>query len=287
MPIELERISFSYKSNDGADVQALSDISLEIAEGEFVGIMGRTGCGKTTFIQLMAGLLTPASGKVLLDGHDINQKNYDRKKLRSNISIVFQFPEYQLFETTVEKDVAFGLKHLDISRDEAKDRVKWALETMGFSFEAVRSRSPLSLSGGEKRRVAIAGALVTKPRFLFFDEPIAGLDPINRQSFLEIISQINQEGTTIVMVSHNEDAICEYAKRVVVFKDGVLAVDGNVKDVFSNTKMVEGLHLNVGTVRTVGDMLTKHGIPIPHTATSYNELFSAIKLAFVPGGLQI
>ena len=283
MPIELKNVSFAYSASDGNDIPALRDVCLKINEGDFVGIMGHTGCGKTTLIQLMAGLMTPASGKILLDGHDINEKNYARSKLRESISLVFQFPEYQLFETTVEKDVAFGLKHLNISRDEANDRVKWALETMGFSFDSVRTRSPLSLSGGEKRRVAIAGALVTKPRFLFFDEPIAGLDPANRHSFLEIVTRLNKEGTAIVMVSHNEDAICEYAKRLLVFNKGILAIDDNVKHVFSNPKMLEGLHLNISTARTIGDMLSMRGIPIPNTATSYHELLCAIKTAFAGG----
>jgi energy-coupling factor transport system ATP-binding protein len=239
--------------------------------------MGHTGCGKTTLIQFMAGLLTPVSGMVLFDGLDINKRDYDRAKLREDVSVVFQFPEYQLFESTVERDVAFGLKHSGLGRKEISERVKWALEIMGFNFDSIRKKSPLSLSGGEKRRVAIAGALVTKPRFLIFDEPIAGLDQMSRNSFLEIISKLNHEGTAVVMVSHNADAISEYCKRVVIFNDGWLVTDGLVKDVFSDIKRLEKLHLNAGIPRTIGHMLSERGMEIPDTVTSYDELFSEIK----------
>ena len=284
MSIELKNASFTYWTSDGKDVRALMDISFKIEEGEFVGIMGHTGCGKTTLIQLIAGLLTPVSGSVLLDGHDINKRGYDRKVLRKSVSLVFQFPEYQLFESTVEKDVAFGLKHSGSSCDEVRARVKWAIETMQLPYDALRLQSPLSLSGGEKRRIAIAGALVTKPRFLIFDEPIAGLDPKGRHSFMETVSQLNREGTAIIMVTHNADAIGEYAKRLLVFDNGALVIDGAVNDVFSNSGRLESLHLNAGTVRNIGDMLSKRGIAIPSTAASYNELFSAIK-AVLAGGV--
>jgi energy-coupling factor transport system ATP-binding protein len=239
--------------------------------------MGHTGCGKTTLIQLMAGLLTPVSGRVSFDGLDINKRDYDRAKLREDVSVVFQFPEYQLFESTVERDVAFGLKHSGLGRKEISERVKWALEIMGFNFDLVRKKSPLSLSGGEKRRVAIAGALVTKPRYLFFDEPIAGLDQTSRNSFLKIITKLNHEGTTVVMISHNADAISEYCKRVVVFNDGELVTDGSVKDVFSDINKLEKLHLNAGIPRTIGHKLSERGIKIPDTVVSYGELFCAIR----------
>ncbi|MCL2662574.1 MAG: energy-coupling factor ABC transporter ATP-binding protein [Oscillospiraceae bacterium] len=277
MPIELESVSFAYKSADGSEIQALRDISIKIGDGEFVGIMGHTGCGKTTLIQLMAGLLTPVSGSVLFDGLDINMRDYDRAKLREAVSLVFQFPEYQLFESTVERDVAFGLKHSRQSRDEISERVRWSLEIMGFDFDLIRKKSPLSLSGGEKRRVAIAGALVTKPRYLIFDEPIAGLDQMSRNAFLEIIDELNREGTAVVMVSHNADAISEYCKRVIIFSDGELVTDGAVKEVFSDINKLEELYLNAGTPRTIGHMLSGHGMEISDKATSYDELLFAIK----------
>jgi len=277
MPIKLENVSFAYKSADGSDIQALRDVCIRIDDGEFVGIMGHTGCGKTTLIQLMAGLLTPVSGTILFDGLDINKRDYDRAKLREDVSLVFQFPEYQLFESSVERDVAFGLKYSRLSRDERNERVKWALETMGFDFDLIRKKSPLSISGGEKRRVAIAGALVTKPRFLVFDEPIAGLDPMSRNAFLEIITKMNRDGTAIVMISHNADAISEYCKRVVIMSNGELVIDGSARDVFSDITRLEELHLSAGIPRTIGHMLSEKGMEIPDTVTSYDELFFAIK----------
>lgn len=283
MPVALEDVSFFYKSNDGSDIPALRDVSLTINDGEFVGIMGRTGCGKTTLIQLMAGLMAPASGKVMLDERDINEKSYERSELRKALSFLFQFPDYQLFESTVEKDVAFALKHSALEQDEINERVKWALETMGFPFEAIRSQSPLSLSGGEKRRVAIAGALVTKPRFLIFDEPITGLDPRCCKSFLQTVSRLNSEGTTIIMVSHNSDALGEYAKRLLVFDNGRIALDGDVKDIFSDIERLKELHLNAGTPRTIADMLIRRGFNIPHTATSYAELLHSLKSQLTGG----
>ena len=194
MWIEVKNLSCSYGSGTASAQEALKDVSFKIEDGEFVGIMGHTGCGKSTLIQLIAGLLTPDRGQVLIDGEDINAPGYDRLALRGKVGIVFQYPEYQLFETTVEKDVAFVLKHSGLGKDERERRVKGALEAMGFSWEAVRKKSPLSLSGGEKRRVAIAGVLAAQPRILIFDEPIAGLDPFGRTAFLELSAKLNRRG---------------------------------------------------------------------------------------------
>ena len=277
MPLILENVSYFYPSHDRSLNPALSNVSLAINDGEFIGIMGHTGCGKTTLIQLMAGLLVPASGKVLLDGKDINGKEYNKAELRKNVGIVFQFPEYQIFESTVEKDLAFGLKHSGLPQSEVKDRIKWALETMGFSFDKTYSLPPLSLSGGEKRRIAIAGALVTRPRFLIFDEPIAGLDPMGSRSFLSTVSRLNSEGTTIIIVSHNAGALGEYADRLLVFDKAALVMDGAVKDVFSDIEKLKALQLNAGTPKTIADMLTRRGIPMPATVTSYAGLLCALK----------
>lgn len=278
MPIELAHITFSYQSNAGTVISALHDVSLRVNDGDFVGIMGHTGCGKTTLVQLISGLLTPTSGKILLNGKDINARAYDRSELRKNIGLVFQYPEYQLFETTVEKDVAFGLKHSGLDKNEVASRVKWALQTMEFSFEDIRSQSPLSLSGGEKRRVAIAGVLVTKPRVLIFDEPIAGLDPLSRLSFLKTVSRLNrEEGIAIIIISHNTDALAEYAKRILVLDNGRLIADGAVKEIFSNAEWLESLHLSSSTPRIIGKMLSNCGLMIPDAAITYSELLSALK----------
>ena len=286
MPIELDHVSYSYPVSSGGTVTALRDINLKIGDGEFVGIAGRTGCGKTTLIQLIAGLLVPASGRILIDGQDINDKRYDRGVLRKNVGLVFQYPEYQLFETTVEKDVAFGLKHSGLAPLELKDNVKWALETVGFSFDDIRSHSPLSLSGGEKRRVAIAGVLACKPKILIFDEPIAGLDPRSRQSFLHTVSKQNLQGTTIIMVSHNADALAEYAGRLLIIDNGVRAACGTVKEIFSDIDKLASIRLQASTPRLIGNLLSHRGIPVPDSVTSYNELLSFLTSRLKGGAPQ-
>ncbi|MFR6364900.1 energy-coupling factor ABC transporter ATP-binding protein [Gallintestinimicrobium sp.] len=172
----------------------LDQVSLQIGAGEFVGIVGCTGCGKTTLLKAMAGLLEVQSGEILLDGENIFSRRFDRAVLRRKVGMVFQYPEYQLFAQTVEKDVGFGLKYSRLSREEKQERVRWALEQMGFSYEEIKDQSPLSLSGGEKRRVAIAGVLATKPELLMLDEPLAGLDPMAREMFLEFLERTDRAG---------------------------------------------------------------------------------------------
>ena len=198
MLIKIESVSFTYAPGTAFETAALSDINLSIEGGEFIGLMGHTGCGKSTLIQLIAGLLRPSRGKILLEGRDINQKGYERNELREKVGILFQYPEYQLFETTVERDIAFGLKYLPLSAGEKSERVRWALETVGFSFDDIAAQSPLGLSGGEKRRMAIAGVLAAKPQILILDEPVAALDPLGRCDFMEFISGLNRSGTRCV-----------------------------------------------------------------------------------------
>ncbi len=277
MPVELENVSYTYAPSTPYEIEALSNVSLKINDGEFIGVMGHTGCGKSTMIQLIAGLLVPSEGKVTLDGSDINAKGYDRSTLRRDVGIVFQYPEYQLFETTVEKDVAFGLKHSGLDRGEMTERVKWALEIMGFSFDSIKNQSPLALSGGEKRRVAIAGVLAVRPKIVIFDEPIAGLDPLGREAFLKLISDINEKGTTIITVSHNTDSMAEYAKRIIVFDAGRLIMDGETREVFSDVKRMEELRLGVSQPRLIADMLSVRGIEMPRDIVSCDGLVSALK----------
>ncbi|MDE6864211.1 MAG: ATP-binding cassette domain-containing protein [Eubacterium sp.] len=187
MSIELKSVSYTYARNTNYQTQALDNINLTIGDGEFVGIMGQTGCGKSTLIQLIDGLLVPDAGCVLLDGQDINNKKYDRRILRKHIGLVFQLPEYQLFETTVERDIAFVLKQSHLSKAEKKERVIDALDAVGFDYDKIKDKSPLSFSGGEKKRLAIAGALAAKPKILIFDEPVAGLDCQGRAAFLKLV----------------------------------------------------------------------------------------------------
>ncbi len=284
MSIAIENVSFTYAAGTPCEVEALHQVCLTMRDGEFVGLMGHTGCGKTTLIQLIAGLETPLAGRILLDGADINEKRYDRSILRKTVGIVFQYPEYQLFETTVEKDVAFGLKYSDLSQPEVASRVQWALSECGFDFEKIRTQSPLALSGGEKRRVAIAGVLAAKPRVLMFDEPIAGLDPLGRQAFIALVMRLNREGVTVLMASHNADALCACARRIVVLDRGRIVADGETKAVFSDVRRMDKLRLGVSAPRRAADALLKRGIPIRQDAVRYDELLSALMETFGEGG---
>ena len=283
MPIELEHVSYVYAPGTPFEATALEDVSLKIGDGEFVGIMGHTGCGKTTMIQLIAGLMTPLHGKIMLDSKDINERRYDRNEMRRSMGIVFQYPEYQLFETTVEKDVAFGLKHNGMSRNEVKEQIRWALEMTGFVFETIRSQSPFALSGGEKRRVAIAGVLAVKPKIMIFDEPIAGLDPLGRELFLQLASRLNQSGTTVIIVSHNADALGDFAKRLVVLDKGRILMDGSTKEVFSEVSRMKKLRIGVSAPRQIADMLYRRGVEVPQDIVTYNELLAALKSRLTGG----
>ncbi len=261
MQIQLKQLCLQYDC-EGRKSDVLQDIDLQIGRGEFIGIMGRTGCGKTSLVQLMAGLLTPTSGQVLIDGEDINSMHYDKTILRGKLGYVFQYPEYQLFETTVYRDVAFALKYSKLLKKEVEARVRQALEDMGFDFEAIREESPLALSGGEKRRVAIAGVLAARPEILILDEPIAGLDPQARDAFLKLLKKLHAQGTTILMISHNADALADCVHRLIVINDGKKALDGTVEEVFSHEEVLSQMHLDVSFASRMSKKLA-----LPHSVT--------------------
>lgn len=277
MLIAIENVSFTYAPGTAFETAALSDINLSIEEGEFIGMMGQTGCGKSTLIQLIAGLLRPARGRILLEGRDINEKGYERNELREKVGLLFQYPEYQLFETTVERDVAFGLKYLPLTAGEKGERIRWALETVGFSFDAIRSQSPLGLSGGEKRRVAIAGVLAAKPQILILDEPVASLDPLGRFEFMELISRLNRSGTTIIMVSHNADILGEYAQRILVLEQGRLRIDAPAGEMFQDMERIGACNLDVSQPRKIAHLMQQKGFPFPQDIVRYDDLMAAIK----------
>lgn len=283
MPIELKNLSYTYGRKTPLEVKAVEDISLRIEDGEFVGIMGQTGCGKTTLIQLIAGLIEPVFGQVLLDQKDIHAKDYDRSILRRKVGVVFQYPEYQLFETTVEKDVAFGLKSLGLGREEIRARVKEALEKMGFSYERIRREAPMALSGGEKRRVAIAGVLAVDPQILIFDEPIAGLDASGRKNFLELAAQLNREGATILVISHDADSLCEYAKRILVLEQGKVILDGGPETVFGDMERAGAGRIGTSRVQRISAMLIQRGFPLSPHIVKYEELAGELKAVLKRG----
>lgn len=284
MPIAVNNVSYLYNRATPFETAALQDVSFMIENGEFIGIMGHTGCGKSTLIQLLAGLLTPDTGQIILDGQDINQKSYDRCTLRRKVGVVFQHPECQLFETTVYKDVAFGLKYAGLSPAETEARVRWALEITGFHDAQVRNQSPQSLSGGEKRRVAIAGVLAAKPEYLILDEPIAGLDPLGREAFLQLITRLNRDGMTILMVSHNADSLGSYARRLLVLDHGRLVRDGTTAAVFEDIDWMRAQHLGVSQSRELAHLLQQGGMNIPQSITSYEQLLPAVLRALKGGG---
>lgn len=276
MPISLESVSYTYAPDTAFQCRAIDGLSLTVDDGEFVGIMGSTGSGKSTLIQLMAGLLTPSSGRVLLDGEDIHQKSYDRIKLRRRVGLVFQYPEYQLFERTVEKDVGFALRRLGYGPEETREAVRRALKTVGLDYDKVRDKSPLGFSGGEKRRIAIAGVLASDPGILILDEPVAGLDPLGRDAFLDMVEGLNAKGVTILMVSHNADALSEHARRIVTLKEGRVFLDGSVKEVFSDVFALKSCGICCGQSRLAAELLRERGMDIPEGTVKYAELLSAV-----------
>lgn len=283
MPIEINNVSYIYNPGTPFETKALDHVCLQIDNAEFIGIMGHTGCGKSTLMQLIAGLLTPSDGQVFINGRDINDRRYDRNELRRKVGVVFQYPECQLFETTVYKDVAFGLKHAGLSKEQVTERVRWALTACGFQYEAVCSLSPMSLSGGEKRRVAIAGILAVQPDYLILDEPIAGLDPLGREAFLQMLAQLHTQGVTILMISHNADCIAEYTDRVLLFEAGRLLADGPTANIFADIAQMRQLRLGVSQSREIAWLLSQGGIEIPDHICSYAQLLPTV-LAALKGG---
>lgn len=272
MPVAVENLKFTYMKGLPFAHTALNDVTFQVRDGEFAGIIGHTGCGKSTLIQTIAGLIKPDEGKVLLDGADINAKGYDRKKLRARVGVVFQYPEYQLFEETVELDVAFGPKKAGIPEEEIMERVAWALDVVGMNVSDVGKLSPFELSGGQKRKVAIAGVLANKPGILILDEPIAGLDPAGRDNFMEFITKLNSMGTTILMISHNMDGLAEYANRILVMHRSKLIKDGTPKEVFADLGALKELGLGASEPREFAWMLKQKGVEVPDDIIRFEEL---------------
>lgn len=272
MSIALKNVSFVYMPGTPFEHKALDNINVEIGEGEFVGIIGHTGCGKSTLIQVMAGLITPTEGQVLLDGENILEKEYDRKKLRRKVGVVFQYPEYQLFEETVKLDVAFGPTKAGFGEEEIEEKVKWALDAVGCPVEEYGEYSPFELSGGQKRKIAIAGVIANKPDILILDEPIAGLDPKGRNEFMDFVKKLNDEGITIIMISHNMDGLCDYASRIIVMNRSQIKRDGTPKEIFSDMPMLRKYGLGASEAREVVFSLQEKGIDIPSDIITLDEL---------------
>lgn len=271
MPIEIKELSFSYDSKPFID-----NLDLKINDGEMVGIIGNTGCGKSTFVRLIAGLIKSDSGKIIIDGDDITNKKFNKKILRRKLGIVFQFPEMQLFEQTIEKDIFFGLKQYKLTYDEKYKRAKEALEFLGLDFEKIKDKSPLALSGGEKRKIAIAGILVCKPKYLIFDEPIAGLDCNSRDCFMKLLLALKQNGTTIIIISHNTDYLAEYADRILVMDGGKIILDDKPNEIFNQATLLNNLNIGVCNSKEIANLLNKNGFNIQSDILKYDDLLSSI-----------
>ena len=281
MSLELKHVSHIYQEGSAKESYALRDICLNVNEGEFLGIAGHTGSGKSTLIQHFNGLLKPTSGEVIVDGVNINGKEAKKelKALRMQVGIVFQYPEYQLFEETVERDIAFGPRNLNLSDIEIQHRVTEAMDMLKLS-KKLRKKSPFELSGGQKRKIAIAGVLAMKPKYLILDEPTAGLDPKGREEFLELIADLHQQGLTVVMVSHSMDDIARYAQRMIVLEHGEIRLEGTPQAVFAQSELLDQIGLGVPTLTRLLIELQKQGWDVRtdlfHPADVSQEILHAL-----------
>lgn len=260
MLIETRNLSYVYMPGTPFQVEALKDITIGIEKGSFVGIIGETGSGKSTLVQHFNGLLKPTSGEMLVDGKNIWSQNYDLRSLRSRIALLFQFPEHQLFEETVFKDVAFGPRNSGLEGEDLAVRVRMGLELMGLDYEAYRGRSPFTLSGGEKRRVALAGILAMQPEVIILDEPTAGMDPLGRRNLLQLIERLHrEENLTVILVTHNMEEIARLADRLLVFSGGEIVLQGAPGDVFASAEQIRKIGLDVPPLTQLLQELRRRG----------------------------
>ena len=284
MQLELKNVSYTYGKGTVFEVNALSDINLAIEEGQFIGVIGHTGSGKSTLIQHFNALMQPTEGKVLFEGEDIWGEKYDRRALRSKVGLVFQYPEHQLFEADVLSDVAFGPKNQGLSKEEAEARAREALAQVGFP-EKFYGHSPFELSGGQKRRVAIAGVLAMNPKVLILDEPTAGLDPKGRDEILDQISYLHEKrGITIILVSHSMEDVARYADRLIVVNDGKIPYDGTPREVFTHYEELEKIGLAAPQITYIMHDLAAKGIAVDVHATTVEEAKKSILEALAGKG---
>ena len=264
MPIRLDHVTYTYNPGTAYESTALDDVSLEIGHGEFLGVIGHTGSGKSTLIQHLNGLLKPTSGQVLIDGQDLNGEHVNRRALRQRIGLVFQYPEYQLFEETVARDIAFGPKNQGLSADEIAERVRYAMDCVHLDYDKYAERSPFELSGGQMRRVAIAGVLAMRPSVLILDEPTAGLDPRGRDKILTMLEELHaREHVTILMVSHSMDDMARLATRLIVMSEGKIVAEGTPREIFAQEDMMTSIGLDVPEAARLCARLRSLGYDLP------------------------
>lgn len=263
MSIKINHLTYIYNPETAFEKKALDDVTLEIKQGEFVGLIGHTGSGKSTLIQHLNGIITPSKGEILLDGENIHRDKAKLKEVRRRIGLAFQYPEYQLFEMTVYKDVAFGPTNMQLSKEEIHTNVVAALEIVGIGPE-LYEKSPFELSGGQKRRVAIAGVLAMNPEVLILDEPTAGLDPKGRDEILQSIKHLHEErGITVILVSHSMEDVAKLVDRIIVMHEGKAAMEGTPKEVFCHAKELEAMGLAAPQVSYVFAALKEKGFDVP------------------------
>ena len=276
MPIVLEHVNYYYSPDTAYRIQALKDINLTIEDGQFIGIIGHTGSGKSTLIQHMNGLIKASEGTIYFNGENIYAEKYNLTELRSKVGMVFQYPEHQLFETTNFADVCFGPKNLKLPQAEIEKRAHEALEAVRFPKE-LYDQAPFDLSGGQKRRVAIAGVLAMKPQVLILDEPTAGLDPAGRDEILGLIRTMKEElGITVILVSHSMEDVAQYVDRIIVMNSGEVMYDGTPKEVFRHYKELEAVGLAAPQVTYLMHELNERGIPANLDATTVEEARDSI-----------
>lgn len=281
--IETRALTHIYGVGTPFESRAIDNINIEITQGEFVGIIGHTGSGKSTFVQHLNGLLTPSGGRVLLGGENINASRELRRRARFKVGLVFQYPEYQLFEDKVFRDIAFGPKNMKLPNSEVEERVREAAGFVGVT-EDLFDKSPLELSGGQKRRVAIAGVIAMRPEVLVLDEPTAGLDPEGCESILQNISDYRQAtGATIILVSHSMEDVAKRAERLVVFDSGGIAMDGTPSEIFADADALRVIGLDVPSVTEVAAKLRALGIAVPGNCYTVEQLRDAV-LSLRKGG---
>lgn len=272
MSIKVDNISYVYMQGTPFEYKALDDVSLEINNGEFIGLIGHTGSGKSTLVQHLNGLLKPTSGKIYIDDMDITQKGVNLKAVRQKIGLVFQYPEHQLFEETIYKDVAFGPTNLELSKEDIDKRVRMALSMVGIDYEESKDKSPFDLSGGQRRRVAIAGVLAMEPEVLILDEPTAGLDPNGRDSILQEIKLLHEKyGKTVILVSHSMEDIAKLVDRIIVMNKGKCVLSGSPREVFKQSDMLNEIGLGIPQITALVKQLRSKGMDIRDDCLTVQE----------------
>ena len=283
MPIEVKNLTHVYMAGTPFESRALDGVSMNIEDGEFIGIIGHTGSGKSTLITHLNALEKAAPGMVLVNGEDLAAKGADLAKVRRTVGLVFQYPEYQLFEETVAKDIAFGPGNLKLSEEEIERRVKSAMQQVGLP-EEFADRSPFELSGGQKRRVAIAGVLAMEPSVLILDEPAAGLDPVGRKDMLDLVASIHDRGVTVIMVSHSMDDVGRLCDRLFVLCRGKVAFSGSPAEVFRHGDELRQIGLDVPECAKLANLLREKGFDMPEGIYSMEDVSAAILKQLKAGG---